>query len=598
MTLSNGQLERLAVQAVTHLANQPGEGILNPNIPVGDKGISYDGHITVHSNQTETKESFLGNVPVQVKGTLVESFTEDNVLSYSLAIDHYRNYLTTDGVILFVVEVKLNGETKIFYKTLLSLDLCKIIDNHGHQKSKTVHLRPLQETTLYAICRKFLSEKQYQPRMLVENMPLSFDAFETFTFSSLTFDLSNPKTSKIFEHDFVMYGVFNEALFPLDVVAISSIASSGVRRFYVNELSFDLMLEMKTEEHKTTLVLEQVCALIIDEREKRFTFRFLSFHSLSTQLKVAPFIIELFSGHPIEFSDCTIALNKDAEKLKSELQEMLQHQEELKEIASVFQQLGISDDTVFQEPDLHKFYKALKALTETIKQNKLIGINLKKPDNAQFINIELADKTLLVFYAPHGDTLLSNGFSSQMLNVECSVELQSNGGEFRHSVFTMLSVESLANAINLNVDTIKRSFDQFDPYHDDSTFDWTNNFCLKCLRAFDLSNNFQLLDLVSYIYSKYSPSDDAIGHNSTTTIIRINQLQIQKRIGEDLTQSQVRELVQQKQVAWSQNNQDLLFCINVLLNNKMEADVSFEQFDQENQEFYEGLPIFKLYNDL
>ncbi|MER2006411.1 MAG: hypothetical protein ABS939_03075 [Psychrobacillus sp.] len=74
------QLETFAVNAVTTAATL---SLQKAEIPIGDKGISFDGHIDV------IKDSFLGKVPVQVKGTGEEKFS---TRSFSLELEHFRNF--------------------------------------------------------------------------------------------------------------------------------------------------------------------------------------------------------------------------------------------------------------------------------------------------------------------------------------------------------------------------------------------------------------------------------------------------------------------------------------------------------------------------
>lgn len=88
--LSNQKKERQTVNAIEYLANLP-DSYLIPDIPVGDKGISFDGHISVMKDDSETKESLIGRVPVQVKGTEIEHFTE-GIRSFSFELADYRNF--------------------------------------------------------------------------------------------------------------------------------------------------------------------------------------------------------------------------------------------------------------------------------------------------------------------------------------------------------------------------------------------------------------------------------------------------------------------------------------------------------------------------
>jgi hypothetical protein len=101
------------------------------------------------------------------------------------------------------------------------------------------------------------------------------------------------------------------------------------------------------------------------------------------------------------------------------------------------------------------------------------------------------------------------------------------------------------------------------------------------------------------LYEKYPTAADAVGlPNPMIPITLINQLQIQKRLCGEFTEREIEGLIQIKREAMIQDDQDLLFCINVLLDKKMVASVAFKQWDREKQEFYEGLPIYKLYLDL
>lgn len=190
--LSNPSIERLGVYAVRNEAIRP-SSYLTPEITEGDKGISFDGYLTVYIDGTEKVESFLGKVPVQVKGTQVKEFTSGNK-TFSLPLKHYRNYYRNNGVLLLVVEVKDDGSSKIFYKQLLPKEISNILEFYDKKKkqgSKSVELRPLEETTLYTVCRKFLIEQKKQPTTLIENNQFTNDTYSEYSFTSLTYRLNS-----------------------------------------------------------------------------------------------------------------------------------------------------------------------------------------------------------------------------------------------------------------------------------------------------------------------------------------------------------------------------------------------------------------------
>ncbi|QYK68287.1 DUF4365 domain-containing protein [Paenibacillus sp. S02] len=594
MTLSNGQIERLAVGAITNVANQPG-CFLVPNIPVGDKGISFDGNISVFTDGSEKKESLLGIVPVQVKGTEVAHFHK-GVRSFSLDMGHYRNYLNSDGVLLLVVEVKSDGDSKIFYKSLLGMELNQLIRIYGHQKTKSVELRPLEETNLYTVCYKFLREQKHQPRMLVEKQIFSPEAFQEYRLSSMTFDTSNPKTSSIFEHDFNIYGVINETHFPYKVGRIESMGTSSLTRLNINGDLYSLTSKLSFEQNKITVVIEEVITINIYEREQKYNLHFMGFRSLSTQLKVIPLVIDLLAGHPVEFEDYGFVLKLNVQKISGDLQEMQVYQQNLLDMTVAFERLGVPENTFFGGSDIRDVYPQLLAITKTVNQNSLNGIIIEKPDNTSLLNIKLGDKSIVVLYNPKDDRLLINGYSEEVLKIDCVIHTNQEGEGFPHSVYTILSEEALGKSINFDYDIIRRSFDKFDPFINMETFNWTNQFCLKCIQAYDLGNNSQLLDLANYVYDKYSTEFDA--GDCSDLVIFINRLQIHKRLNGTLDETMNEKLIELKYEAVSRSDKDLLFCINVLLEIKIEASIGFKQLKFETQEFYKDLPIYKLYLEL
>ncbi|KJD37373.1 hypothetical protein QD46_25230 [Paenibacillus polymyxa] len=597
MTLSNGQIERLAVGAITNVANQPG-CFLVPNIPVGDKGISFDGNISVFTDSSEKKESLFGIVPVQVKGTEVAHFHK-GVRSFSLDMGHYRNYLNSDGVLLLVVEVKSDGDSKIFYKSLLGMELNQLVRIYGHQKTKSVELRPLEETNLYTVCYKFLREQKHQPRMLVEKQIFSPEAFQEYRLSSTTFDTSNPKTSSIFEHDFNVYGVINETHFPYKVARIESMATSSLTRLSINGNLYNLTAELSFEQNKTTVVIEQVVTINIYETEQKFNFHFMGFRSLSIQLELIPLVIDLLSGHPVDFEDYGFVLKLDVQKISDDLREMQIYHQNLLDMVVAYKLLGIPENTLFESSDNTDVYLQLLAITKTVNQNFLHGIVIEKPENTLLLNIKLGDKSIVVLYNPKGERLLINGYSEAVLKIECVIHTGQEEEGFPHSIYSLLSEEALGKSVNFDFDIIKRSFDSFDPFINIKTFDWTNQFCLKCVHAYDLSNNSQLLDLANYVYDKYPIDFNTVDYSDHyDRIIFINRLQIHKRLNGTLDEVMSEKLIEIKHEAIAHSDKELLFCINVLLEIKIEASIGFRQLKYETQEFYKDLPIYKLYLEL
>lgn len=102
----NHIVEINAVKAVEHqiLISK----LLFPKLSVGDKYPSWDGEILVYSDERsrnkQMRTNIVGRIPVQVKGTKVNSFSEKE-RKFSLEVDDLRNYLNDFGVLYFLVEM-------------------------------------------------------------------------------------------------------------------------------------------------------------------------------------------------------------------------------------------------------------------------------------------------------------------------------------------------------------------------------------------------------------------------------------------------------------------------------------------------------------
>ncbi|MYL65485.1 DUF4365 domain-containing protein [Bacillus hwajinpoensis] len=119
--MANRKKEQIAVSAIERETFREGAYLVT-DIPVGDKAPSFDGHITVFNDDSESKESYLNDVPTQVKGTGVKHFSE-GTRKFPLDLAHYKNYYKRGGCLLLVVEILENTETKIFYKQLLPMSI-------------------------------------------------------------------------------------------------------------------------------------------------------------------------------------------------------------------------------------------------------------------------------------------------------------------------------------------------------------------------------------------------------------------------------------------------------------------------------------------
>lgn len=113
--------------------------ILDSYIDSNDKTPSWDGTVFVYKSEKTKKENLAGRVPIQIKGT--EKVIVSDTATFSCSVADLNNYYKDGGCVFFLISVDLSsGNSRIFYKTLLVVDLNKIIKGAGKQKTSTIHL--------------------------------------------------------------------------------------------------------------------------------------------------------------------------------------------------------------------------------------------------------------------------------------------------------------------------------------------------------------------------------------------------------------------------------------------------------------------------
>ncbi|PIJ98077.1 hypothetical protein [Lysinibacillus sphaericus] len=589
--LNNPQIEALAVTAITTASFlQP----LTPNIPIGDKGISFDGHIDVMKNTSEERAAFLGKVPVQVKGKEVEEFSK-GVRNYSLNMDHYINFYKNNGAILFVVEVKSTGENKIFYKQLLPYELKLIITNYGHQKSRTIELRELEGTSLYEVCKRFLTEGEKQSKYLIENNPFKQEDFTSFSVTSLTF---NPeKDTNIEEHYFTFYGIVNNLHVPIGIGKLKEEASEFEETIIINGtecINVNVKLINNKLEEKITLIFNKSLTITIHDKNN-FSFIINNFLSVDTQLKVLPILIAFITGDNIEFKKAGhtfVGGQIHDPNMLPKIEELYQNFINLEEAFSL---MNVDSQIRFiEEPP--NLVNTIKLFVDIVLNNDLSKINIDSFNKDQILfNFDLGGLKFLLLLQEKPTLHFLNAFSERVLLMDPTLIVNNPDGEITKkcptSPYIKLEYQDLINFTNIDFNVLKRSFEIINPIMETETFPFLNNFCLNCINAYDETKQIEFLNIADFILTQHkgglSESDEVV--------IKINSLQIKIRIFGNLTHEDNLELIHLKQESINNN---LLFCTSILLGSKVEAEIYYNKFTKEEKEELLKFPIYNLFKKM
>ncbi|MBP1905864.1 hypothetical protein J2Z32_002512 [Paenibacillus turicensis] len=592
--LSNATIERIAVQAIRNAVNTE-PYMLRAEIPEGDKGISFDGKIEVFTDDSEKTESYYGSVPVQVKGTTVNTFSGQE-RQFRVSISHLKNYYKNSGVIFFVVEIDQNRQEKIYYRQLLPLDLSYMIRSCNSKKSKStqIELRSIDNTNIDRICRLFLKEQKHQPLSLIEERPFLNNSFNTYNMRSLTIQPTLSNLSEIFKHDFFVYGVINKLQVPLNKARITTLSRDSTIIIEIDHNPYTFNTYVNIEQNTITITIEHVLNLTFFENKVNITL--ISFHSLLSQIKIIPLLIGFIEKKSIKILDNEISAIRFAEDdLLSFRKDMETQLEFIEELEQAFLFFGINKEIIFNESkeglSLINGFELLIGASKNVDFPKL---KMKLPEGNGFINAVIGDQTIVFLY---NNSKFTNPFNEDITKSVSILSYQEKD-ECNHSIYTLLNIDSLANGVNVNFNKIQTSFDNFNPYFNELAFNTTIHFCLKCIAAYDKSHKKELLHLADYIFSKYRMSAKNKNIDKDSVIIYVNRLQISKRLHGSLNDEEIDILINIKDCFNANEFMEIHFCTNVLLESKIEANRAYTRFDIDLKTRYETMPILTLYRNL
>lgn len=176
---------------------------MRPFLETNDKVPIWDGEIWLYDNINQSNEYFKGKIPVQIKGTSVESFSEKS-RKFSLEKSHLEAYLKEHGTMFFVVEIIDSDRTKIFFKPLLPVDIEEILEEMLENNSKSEVFKELKEDEFEIICRNFLNDSGKQNKRFVQldKNGMNFDSYTSTIIGNEEIDIDQ----YLFNYGAYLYG--------------------------------------------------------------------------------------------------------------------------------------------------------------------------------------------------------------------------------------------------------------------------------------------------------------------------------------------------------------------------------------------------------
>lgn len=574
------------------MAMQPGT-LLEPSIPTGDKGVSFDGHISVYKDNSLKKSSLAGRIPVQVKGKAVEKFSSLQTKYSKLELDDMRNYYNEGGAIFFVCEVMVNGDVEVFAKVLLPLDLKLLIDSYGQQQTTTISLDHVNNLkTLTFVCNHFLKEQKRQPVGYIGKHSFHSGKFEKFTASRVSFSSPNDRNTFV-NHEMYFYGVDGDIEFPLGLVKFNEFGKEGTTHIEINGVSIPYHYKFSELSETDEIILEHSFLISYNRKTKSAKFKILNFRSLESHQRVLLLLEKFEKEETVSLFDGAITIT-DLKWNDDDYAEIEEGITWLKDMTRVYDKIGIPHHYVSKgtEVTLNDY---LHNLSEAFIDGNYDSMIKKYPTDVGMLYINLGEDSILTFYSPNEVEKLQSVAGESFKNKEISLGFDETSEKFNVSPFLLVDPEGLLTAANVTLKLVTDSFQPDSHVYNEFTFQRTNQFCLECLNTYDKTKQEDYLLLAETIYNYLLLSKITVDDYNISSI---NYYQTLYRKWKKLSEEHLKHIVDIKEQSENIENIMLKLCCNVLLNNELESNHYLNKLSSQQKEDFLTFPIYNLYKQL
>lgn len=355
--------------------------ILDSYIDSNDKTPSWDGTVFVYKSEKTKKENLAGRVPIQIKGTEKVIVSDTATATFSCSVTDLNNYYKDGGCVFFLISVDLSsGNSRIFYKTLLVVDLDKIIKGAGKQKTSTIHLNlfPTEANEISSIFMEFTDNVHKQMGFIGKDIP-TFESLEangaeitslTFTASGIGLTLDEiPKF--LSTHDFYLYAKVKglDVDVPIDKVTNAIISKPVDGEVRIKDRRFFSAYRVVYENGNPIIRIGKGISVALKAEENRITVHTDRPDTLSDFIIEADFFIELVEQGELTLNGVTIPLNGAS---LTDLQERKKNLEYCKDVKKMLDYLGVTEELLLNDLSEND-EKNLRNFTGAVLYNRKIG---------------------------------------------------------------------------------------------------------------------------------------------------------------------------------------------------------------------------------
>ncbi len=505
--------------------------ILDSYIDSNDKTPSWDGTVFVYKSEETKKENLAGRVPIQIKGT--EKVIVSDTATFSCSVADLNNYYKDGGCVFFLISVDLSsGNSRIFYKTLLVVDLDKIIKGAGKQETSTIHLNlfPTEANEISSIFMEFTDNVHKQMGFIGKDIP-TFESLEangaeitslTFTASGIGLTLDEiPKF--LSTHDFYLYAKVKglDVDVPIDKVTNAIVSKPVDGEVRVRERCFFPAYRVVYENGKPLIRIGKGISVALKAEDNRITVHTDRPDTLSDFIIEADFFVELVEQGELTLNGVTIPLNGAS---LADLQERKKTLEYCKDVKKMLDYLGVTEELLLNDLSEND-EKNLRNFTGAVLYNRKIGFPNMEHD--QFYGaFKIANLVIWIWAKRQSDGMYSIDSFFKLhqiaLFTEDDVDLKK---PIQASQFVLFDKKGLVHISNMDYEMVYSGITQTPPSAEYCTK--VNFLVLDMIGAYDeqAKHDEKLLDLAEKICEWLMSIEPMIDPE----ILLLNKIQITKR---------------------------------------------------------------------
>lgn len=566
------KIEKNAISKIENLISELES--VDSNLKVDDTGISWDGEIVLYKGEIGIKKNYQCAIKTQVKGRTTNIKKLQDKRKFDINKNDLENYLKEDGTMFLVVYFRSIDDFKIYYADLLPYNLRNYLKEKPNNKNEIkVRIKEVRnakdfETILrnFAINRreqKRISENVFKQEGLVDDDNLNIKFYDWHQKESDVFDLIG-KEKYIYEYD------ANDNIISINYVTVlnlSQVINVEIKN-KKGELYYDsLNYESGTTENKAFFGK----AFYFDQINKTFNIKVSG--TLKERIKQIKFIEEIYNDKGFYINDYFFPFNINFEDIK----ECIKHKDDYLKAEKFLSDHNIEKDINLDSWKYDEFVNLLIFIDGI--ENKT-PVRIKDWDVSRIGSIKIKDLIFSIFakkqkegnyilYSLWNDKKLEKYYFTYNTGIE-KIKTQ--------NIYSILNAQAYCSD-DIDISLMKNIMKNYKLEQNEEIL--INLQALEIIKAYDINKNNDLLDYALFLLEKIK------NYENLKEIVIINKLQISKR--KNMLSEEDKALL----LKIKDNYEDIFYkiSINLLIDNKNEAQELFKKLSIEQQKAYKDYPI-------